>query len=90
MKFGTRARKELEANSNVNADKIIVRKDGTVAVRKVYFYRHGMDSAKWANRVLIALPYAEEVEHADYYRSWPKQSYFEVVIREKQTEAQTA
>lgn len=70
-------------------DRVVGHKDGTVTVKRSYFYRHGMDSQKWADNVIKTLAEAgitvSEVEHNDEWRAWPKTSYFTVTVREAET-----
>lgn len=75
----------LDNDSDVYADKLTARKDGTVEVKRGYFYRHGMTSDQWAQRVQAALDAAgctscKVVDHRDDWREWPKDSEFVAVI----------
>ncbi len=75
----------IDIDPNVFADKITARKDGTVEVKRGYFYRHGMTSEQWAQRVQTALNDAgctscKVVDHRDDWREWPKGSEFVAVI----------
>lgn len=52
-------------------DSVGKNKAGNIVVRRGYFYRHGMDSAKYAERVLAALgDRAVLVDHGDVWRAF--------------------
>lgn len=65
----------------VHCDKVVTKKDGTFAVRRGYFYRHGMTAEKLASEYTTALPEFEVVNFSDHWNAWPKDSFFEVVVR---------
>lgn len=61
------------------------KKDGSVEVRRSYFYRMGMDEEKYAGLILEKLArkaVPAYVRGEDHYHNWPKTSYFVAVIRE--------
>lgn len=65
------------------ADQITCRKDGTVLVRRSYFYTHGNTAEKWADKVsadLAAAGIAHNATGRDDYANWPKTSYFTAII----------
>lgn len=54
-------------------------KNGTVRVRRTFFYSHGMTSQKWASQVQSYV--GGEIEsHHEIWNQWPKDSYFEATI----------
>ncbi len=61
-------------------DRVICRQDGSVEMRRGFFYRHGMTADKWAADVKAALE-SEGLEYGaveaeECYREWPADSYF--------------
>lgn len=66
--------------------RIVAHKNGTISMRQNYFYRHGRTPEKWAKQIknaLLVLGYSIKIVSAeDRYNSWPKDSYFKVVIAE--------
>lgn len=72
-----------EEVSSCYPDRIIAKKDGTVAVRKTYFYRHGQTAQTWGQKVTVALgDKAHLIEISDNWKDWPKLSYFEAVVKQ--------
>jgi len=69
----------------IGVDKIVRHKDGTFSLRRGFFYRHGMDSAKWADKVSERLKEAgvdfEVVEHTEVWQAWPKDSWFNCKVK---------
>ncbi len=74
--------KEL-VTARTHCDKVVARKDGAFSLRRTYFYRMGMNPVKLAEEYAKALPEMEVVSCSDYFNHWPKDSYFEVVMRLK-------
>lgn len=69
----------LAEQTAIYPDKITFRANGTVEVRRGYYYRHGATADSWAARVQAALEgqgVAVVVISTDEYRRWPKDSYF--------------
>ena len=68
----------------MGVDKIVRHKDGTFSLKKGFFYRHGMDSDKWANILSERLSKANVnfniVESFEDWNAWPKDSWFVVKI----------
>jgi hypothetical protein len=65
---------------------VVSHSDGSVTVKRSYFYRMGMDSAKWSEKVRREMgPGTVEVDRGDHWAQWPKTSYFWVRIREGET-----
>lgn len=56
------------------ADSVGQKKDGTIVVRRGYFYRHGMDSARFATTVAQLLSAADlpvvMTEHGDHWTAF--------------------
>lgn len=75
----------LENSPEIFADKIICKSDGSVEVKRSYFYRHGMTAYKWAEKVQVELEkngLKVNVSNEDRYNDWPKDSYFVAIVRE--------
>lgn len=77
-------------SDNAHADKIVAHRDGTVSVKRSYFYHHGMTAEKWAARVLWSKvgnesvgSFATVVDKYDDWHAWPTESYFVVRLAEK-------
>lgn len=71
------------AEAKVCVDAVTCRKDGTVLVRRSYFYTHGRTAESWANEVsadLTAAGIAHSAKGRDDYANWPKTSYFTAII----------
>src|SRR5262249_38426798 len=67
-------------------DQVICRKNGSVEVKRSYFYPFGMTAEKYAEQ--ISEPLAHEgilatVHGEDRWAAWPKTSYFVVIIYPK-------
>jgi hypothetical protein len=66
-------------------DRTIIKRDGSIVVRREYFYRNGMTAELFGQQVINALKdYGIDsriVGVADHDARWPKQSYFEATIR---------
>jgi hypothetical protein len=54
----------------------IFHKDGSVSVKRPFFYRHGFSSERFKSRILEVFPNAEIVESYEKYQNWPKESYW--------------
>jgi hypothetical protein len=68
----------------VMADQIVAHKDGSVSVKRSYFYHHSNTAEKWGERVMGGCgEFAELISTRDAYANWPKTSYFVAVIRPK-------
>jgi len=71
------------ASGQVHSEKTIAKQDGTYEVRKSFFYTHGGSSEKWAEKVSNTLPGVRVVTSTEYWKAWPKTSYwatlFEVI-----------
>lgn len=62
-------------------DKITCRADGTVELRRNYFYRHGMTSQEFGGLVAESLLTGWKVVRTrDEFRTWPQNSYFLAVV----------
>ena len=77
-------KKFVEENVD-GVDKIIRHKDGTFSLHRGFFYRHGMTSEKWAEKVSDRLKEAnvdfEVVKHNEHWAAWPKDSWFIVTVK---------
>jgi len=70
----------------VSADRVMVRRDGSVEVRHSFFYRHGNNAELFSHQVVGKLPGAKViggygVGYGETWRAWPKVSYWWVVIK---------
>lgn len=77
-------------STNAHADKIVCHKDGTVSVKRSYFYHNGMTPERWASQVLHSQEgeeaigsFAVAIEKYDDWRAWPAASYFVVRLAPK-------
>jgi len=69
----------------VSSDRITCHKDGTFTAKKFFFYTHGYDEDKFAERVTESL---EKIglkiyvlETAERWNNWPKDSWWEVKFK---------
>ena len=82
--FQKRVKAILNNTPEVTPDLVVCHKDGTVSIKRCYFYRSGMDDEKWGNRVMMALDdIAVLVKTVDDFELWPKTSYFVAVVKAK-------
>lgn len=65
---------QVRANLDAYADSVGQKKDGTIVVRRGYFYRNGMDSARFATNVAKLLADAGlpvvMTEHGDHWSAF--------------------
>ena len=76
--------REALRESNVWPEKVICKRDGSVEVKKSYFYHHGQTCEKLAEKVkevLLAGGLKVAVESRDDYATWPTTSYLVCIIR---------
>ena len=70
----------VEAHVGVGIDKVVRHKDGTYSFKHGFFYRLGMTSEKWAEKVSKGLEKAgvtfELVDSTEDWNAWPKDSWF--------------
>ena len=85
----TKRQKEIktkisEAAVYPDEGQVICHKDGTVSVKRSYFYQHGQSAGSWGEKVVQELRnvgcIVALVETRDDYNNWPKTSYFVAVI----------
>lgn len=72
-----------DALSSTNADAIICRKNGTVEIRRSYFYRFGATATSYADQIRDILSHEgipANVTGDDRWAAWPKTSYFVAII----------
>lgn len=70
---------------NFTCDHIVVRKNGTVEVKRSYFYRMGQTAEGLAEKVAECLKvggFDVKVTGRDDYANWPQTSYFVAVIED--------
>lgn len=86
--FAAQIRHEATNNPDfkVYPDRIIAHKDGTVELRKTFFYTHGNTSIMWMQGVVDGCEACgikvEVVEAHEIWNVWPKDSYFTVTVKE--------
>ena len=91
QKWNTRVKKffqgEAENNCKVHPDVIICHRDGSVTVKKGYFYRSGQSEFSWAKEVVADLEANDfdprVISKTDNMQTWPRDSYFEVRIQNR-------
>jgi hypothetical protein len=68
---------------NLKFDKVMFHKDGAVTVKRSYFYTHGYNCDKLAEKIKQLLPTLkiEIIEQDDQFKTWPKTSYFVVKFK---------
>ena len=71
----------------VHPDKIICHRDGSVSLKRSYFYRSGQTAKGWADKVMADLVCfgvpITLVRFRDEYKSWPQDSWFSVTVKEQ-------
>jgi len=78
-----KAQRELKKHvtESMSVDKVTCRADGTVELRRHYFYRHGMTAMTWGDEVSAGLPDGWKVVRTqDQFQSWPQDGYFLAVV----------
>ena len=81
-KFQKRVKEDLE-ESGVYADKTVCKKNGTVEVKKGYYYKLGSSAERWAVHVkkgLESTGLSVKVDSRDDWKRWPATSYFVAVV----------
>jgi len=78
-----RSQRKLKAYVRDNAfvDKVMCCRDGSVELRKYFFYRMGKTAESWGGKVQCWLP--EEwklLRTVEEWRQWPKDSWFVAVV----------
>ena len=79
-KWQTQVKVAVANGTTIRPDRVICRQDGSVEVRRKFFYRHGMTADNWAADITTALE-SEGLEYGavearECYRDWPADSYF--------------
>jgi hypothetical protein len=80
----TRQKRVKEILQSEYDDKITLHRDGTVSVKRTFFYRHGQTSQSVAQSIVGLLQQnglKVETEAEEHWNSWPKDSYWLVRIR---------
>lgn len=83
--YQKRVKTYLQDQCQVCLDQIVCKRDGTLEVKRGYFYRFGTTAETWADSVAAALKTADIPAHVygrDDWAAWPKTSYFTAVICE--------
>jgi len=79
--------KKFAQDEMIGFDKVVKHKDGTYSINRYFFYRHGMDSKKWAEKVYANLKAkgieVEIISHTEHWNAWPKDSWFNVKVKPK-------
>lgn len=80
-------KKAVSESSLVFEDKMIAHKDGTVSVKRMFFYTHGATAEEWMEKVAAALDEQgvefKRIRSAEHWNAWPKDSYFVAVVGPK-------
>lgn len=73
---------ELLATKGLYFDKLYKSRKhpGAYVAHRGFFYRHGNDEQKMAAAIEEAIG-AEILEATEYYKTWPQDSYWEVIFR---------
>ncbi len=82
-KFQKTVKEVFDSPIGVYPNKMVCKKDGTVEVKKSFFYTHGQTAEKWAEnvkRAILATGFSVEVEGYQDWNAWPKTSYFVAVV----------
>lgn len=62
-------------------------KNGTIKFKSSYFYTHGQDSDSFAKKMLNQMNEAgynmEVIDHSNHFNKWPKDSWFECILKQK-------
>ena len=76
-----------ECEFNFRPDKIISKKDGTLCLRKGFFYTHGKDAewtklaSDWGQKIIDALGNRIRlISCEEHWNEWPKDSYWEAIV----------
>ena len=79
--------KNVFENSITGVDKITFKRDGSIVAKRGYFYRHGMDENKMADKLVASLKAEgieiEVIDKYDDWNAWPKDSNMVVVFKLK-------
>jgi len=81
-KFQKRVKEDLE-ESGVYTDKVVCKRNGTVEVKRSYYFRNGNTAEKWALQVkkgLESTGLSVKVDSRDDWERWPKTSYFVAIV----------
>ncbi len=73
-------RKQIEARAQ---NKFVMKRDGTVEFKRGFFYTNGYTSDKFAAKLTEQFPELEVVSHMEYFKPWPKDSYWSVIMKQK-------
>jgi hypothetical protein len=85
MRNNTKLRKLIESGRvDLMPDRMISKKDGTLELRRGFFYRMNMDADKWGVKCLRAIKAAgidaSLVDTEEIWQAWPKDSWFSATI----------
>lgn len=80
--FQKQVKYEIDNSAEIHADKIVMKKDGSIEVKRYYYYTHGSTAEKWAEKVSKVLSVKHIVNSRDDWAVWPKDSYFVAIIKE--------
>ena len=86
--FQKNVKQVLGGQTEVIPDLVTCKQNGTVEVRRSYFYRHGSSAETWAEKVQKVLQTASldvVTWGRDEWADGPKTSYFCAVVCEKAT-----
>ncbi len=88
--FQKQVKRALTDSTVIFPDNLVCKADGSVVVKRSYFYRHGWTAERFAEQVAAAIATdlglnADQfsVEGTDQWAAWPKTSYFVATVRSK-------
>lgn len=83
--FQKQIKKTLDSQNVAHHDAVVCKKDGSVEVKRSYFYRPSGGAGQWADDVSAQLRtsgvYAFTVECRDDFRNWPTTSYLVAIVK---------
>lgn len=77
----TAERLRIKENLRQIGDSVSFHKDGTISVKRGYFYRNGYDISKMKGAVTKMFPNAAIIRAEDRWAPWPRDSYFIVCFK---------
>lgn len=69
-------KKEIREKLLSSFDSVRFKKDGSIEVKRGYFYRHGMTVEGLVKTLLNKYPNAKVISSTDRWAPWPRDSYF--------------
>lgn len=66
-KYRTKDIIDLLENAGVTVDDYTAKRDGTIIIRKGFFYTNGYTADKYRDSVLMVFPHADIIEHGEHW-----------------------